>query len=36
VLQETMKQFLKQKSHPYEVYNKRYKVIKGYIFHVRS
>jgi len=35
VLQEAVKRILKQKSHPYEVYNKRYKVIKSHIFHVR-
>jgi len=34
VPQEAMKRILKQKSHPYEVYNKRYKVIKSHIFHV--
>jgi len=36
VLQEAMKRISKQKSHPYEVYNKSYKVIKSHIFHVRS
>jgi len=29
VFQEVIKQILKQKSHPYEVYNKGYKVIKA-------
>jgi len=32
VLQEAMKRILKQKSHPYEEYNKSYKVIKSHIF----
>jgi len=36
VLQEAMKGILTQKSHPYEVYNKSYNVIKRHIFHVRS
>jgi len=36
VVQEAMKRMLKQKSHPYEVYIKSYKVIKSQIFHVRS
>jgi len=36
VLQEAMKQILKQNSHPYEVYNKSYNVIKSHIFHVKS
>jgi len=36
VLQEDMKQILKQKSHPYEIYIKSYKVIKSHIFHVGS
>jgi len=31
-----MKQILKQKWHPYEVYNKSYKVLKSHIFHVKS
>jgi len=35
-LQEAMKRILKQQSHPYEVYNKRYKVIKSHLFYVRS
>jgi len=30
-----MKRILKQKSHPDEVYNKRYKVIKSHVFLVR-
>jgi len=36
VVQEAMKRILKQKSHPYEVSIKPYKVIKSHIFHVRS
>jgi len=36
VLQEAIKQISKQKSQPYEVYNKSNKVIKSNIFHVRS
>jgi len=36
VLQEAIKRMLKQTSHPYEVYNKSYKVIRSRIFHVRS
>jgi len=36
VFQEATKRISKQKSHPYEVYNKRYKVIKTHIFNVRS
>jgi len=36
VLQEAMKRILKQKSHPYEVYNEIYKVIKSHIFIVKS
>jgi len=36
VLQEAMKRILTQKSHPYEVYNKSYKVVKSHIFHVRT
>jgi len=36
VLQEAMKRILKQKSHPHDVHNKSYKVIKSHIFHVRS
>ena len=36
VFQEAVKQILKQKFHPYDVYNKIYKVIKSPIFHVRS
>jgi len=31
-----MNRILKHKSHPYEVYNKSYKVIKSHIFNVRS
>jgi len=36
VLQEAMKRILKQKSHPYAICHKRYKVIKSNMFHVRS
>jgi len=36
VLQEAMKQILEQKSHPWEVHNKSYKVIKSHVFHVTS
>jgi len=33
VLQEAMKQILKQKSHPYQGYNKSYKVIFSMLGH---
>jgi len=33
VLQEAMQQILKQKSHPYEVYYKRYKVMFSMLGH---
>jgi len=36
VLQEALKRILKQKPHPYEIYNKGYEVIKSHISHVRS
>jgi len=36
VIQEALTRILKQKLHPYEVYNQSYKVIKSQIFHVRS
>jgi len=36
VLQEPMKQILKQKWQPHEMYSKSYKVIKSHIFHVRA
>jgi len=36
VFPKAMKPILKQKSHPYEVYNESYKVIKSHIFRVRS
>jgi len=36
VLEENMRRILKQKWHPYEVYNKSYEITKSHIFHVRS
>jgi len=36
VLEEAMKIILKQKSHPYAVSNKSYKVIKSNIFNIQS
>jgi len=36
VFQEGMKRIFKQKSHPYEVYDKRYEVMKSHNIHVSS
>jgi len=34
VLQEAKKRILKQNLHTYDVYNKRYDVIKSHILHI--